>query len=63
MAEERLHKIALKWIPKQKRARGRLKKNWMEGIKKVMKERNRNEGQWEDRKQWSLGVGQRRKTF
>ena len=22
-----------------------------------------NEGQWEDRKQWSLGVGQRRKTF
>jgi len=26
-------------------------------------ERNLNEGQWEDRKQWSLGVGQRRKTF
>jgi len=22
-----------------------------------------NEGQWEDRKQWNLGVGQRRKTF
>ena len=22
-----------------------------------------NEGQWEDRKQWSLGIGQRRKTF
>jgi len=21
------------------------------------------EGQWEDRKPWSLGVGQRRKTF
>jgi hypothetical protein len=27
-----------------------------------MNERNQNEGQWEDRKQWSLGVGQRRKT-
>ena len=26
-------------------------------------ERNLNEGQWEDRKQWSLGVGQLRKTF
>ena len=26
-----------------------------------MNERNLNEGQWEDRKQWSLGVGQRRK--
>jgi hypothetical protein len=30
----------------------------MEGIKKGMNERNLNEGQWEDRKQWSLGVGQ-----
>ena len=25
-----------------------------------MNERNLNEGQWEDRKQWSLGVEQRR---
>jgi hypothetical protein len=25
--------------------------------------KNLNEGQWEDGKQWSLGVGQRRKTF
>ena len=63
MAEERQPKIALKWMPKQKRARERPKKNWMEGIKKAMNERNLNEGQWEDRKQWSLGVGQRRKTF
>ena len=31
MAEERLPKIALKWMPKQKRARKRPKKNWMEG--------------------------------
>ena len=60
---ERLPKIALKWTPKQKRARGRPKKNWMEGIKKAMNERNLNEDQWEDRKQWSLDVGQRRKTF
>jgi len=34
-----------------------------EGIRKAINERNLNEGQWEDRKQWSLGVGQRRKTF
>jgi len=63
MAEGRLPKIALKWMPKQKRARGRPKKSWMEGIRKAMNERNLNEGQWEDRKQWILGVGQRRKTF
>ena len=61
MAEGRLPKIALKWMPKQKTARGRPKKNWMESIRKAMNERNLNEGQWEDRKQWSLGVGQRRK--
>jgi hypothetical protein len=63
MAEERLPRIALRWIPKQKRARGRLKKNWMEGIRKAMNERNLQEGQWEDRKQWNLGVGQRERTF
>jgi len=28
-----------------------------------MNERNLNEGQWEDRKQWSLGVRQCRTTF
>jgi hypothetical protein len=33
--------------------------NWMESIRKAMNERNLNEGQWEDRKQWSLGVGRR----
>jgi len=38
-------------------------KNWMESVRKAMNERNLNEGQWEDRKQWSLGVGQRRKSF
>jgi len=63
MAEGRLPRIALKWIPKQKRARGRAKKNWMEGIRKVTNEIKLNKGQWEDRKQWSVGVGQRRKTF
>jgi hypothetical protein len=48
---------------KQKRAQGRPKKNWMEGIRKAMNKRNLNEGQWEDKKQWSLGVGQHRKAF
>jgi len=63
MVEGRLPKTASKWMPKQKTAWGRPKKNWMEGIRKAMNERNLNEGQWEDRKQWSLGVGQRRKAF
>ena len=45
-----LPKIALKWMPKQKRARERQKKNWTEGIRKAMNERNLSEGQWEDSK-------------
>jgi hypothetical protein len=40
MAEGRLPKIALKWMSKQMRARGRPKKNWMECIRK--KETNLN---------------------
>jgi hypothetical protein len=35
----------------------------MEGIKKAIRNKNLSEGQWEDRKKWSLGVGQRRETF
>jgi hypothetical protein len=58
MAEGRLPKIAFEVDAKTKRARGRPKKNWMEGIKKAMKGRNLKESQWEDREQWSLGVGQ-----
>jgi hypothetical protein len=63
MAEGRLPKIALKWMPKQKRARGRPKKNWMEGIRKAINKRKINEGQWEDLKQCGLCAGQRKKTF
>jgi len=50
-------------MPKQKWAQGRPKKNWMEDTRKAMNERSLNEGQWEDTKQWSLGVRQHRKTF
>jgi hypothetical protein len=34
-----------------------------DGGYKAMNERNLNEGLGENRKQWSLGVGQCRKTF
>jgi len=39
MAEGRLSKVALKWMSKQRRVRGRPKKKWMEGIRKAMNER------------------------
>jgi hypothetical protein len=42
MAEGILPKIANKRMPKQKTARGRPQKNWMEDIRKAMNERNLN---------------------
>ena len=48
---------------KTKESTRKTEENWMEGIKKATKERNLNEGQWEDRKQWSLGVRQCGKMF
>jgi len=62
MADERLPRIALKCMLKQESTR-KTEEKLDGGIKKAMNERNLNEGQWEDRKQWSLGVGQRRKMF
>jgi hypothetical protein len=35
MAKGRLPRTALKWMRKQKRARGRPKKDWVEGIRKA----------------------------
>jgi hypothetical protein len=63
MAEGSLHKIALKWMPKQSRTWGKPKMNWLQEIKKATNGRNLKEGQWENWEQLSLGVGQRRKTF
>ena len=45
---------------KTKEEEDRIKTGWKE--QRAIKERNLNEDQWEDRKQWSLGVGQRRKN-
>ena len=57
MAEERLPKRALKWMPKQKTARLKTEEK-LDGRNKEGHERKKpNDGQWEDRKQWSVGVG------
>jgi hypothetical protein len=42
VTEGRLPKIALKWMPKEKRARGRPKKNWI-SVRKAMNASNLNE--------------------
>jgi hypothetical protein len=62
-AKDAFVKVEILQGAEQKRARGRRKNNWMEGVRKAMNERNLQEWQWEDRRQWSLGVGQRGGAF
>lgn len=65
MADHRLPKVTLDWIPLERRKRGRPRKTWNEGIQRAMSERNLQKDQWQDRKGWrnSLGIGQRRQTL
>lgn len=63
MDDTRLPKQIMQWIPQHRRKRGRPKKTWNEGVTRAMSARNLSEGQWNDRKTWKLGIGQRRKTF
>lgn len=63
MNNERLPKKVMEWIPAYRRKRGRPKKTWKEGVVKAMSLRDLRQDQWNDRKGWRLGIGQRRKTF
>lgn len=65
MADHRLPKITLDWVPPERRKRGRPRKSWNDGIQKSMSERNLQDDQWQDRLGWrkSLEIGQRRQTF
>ncbi|XP_044745745.1 uncharacterized protein LOC123307480 [Coccinella septempunctata] len=60
MSDQRIPKLALKWVPRERKKRGRPKVTWMSGIQKAMSERNLRPGEWEDRRGWRLGTGRRR---
>lgn len=63
MSTERLPKQILQWTPTGRRRRGRPRKSWREGIDKEMEERGLEEGQWNSRSEWRLGIGRRRRTL
>ncbi|XP_044760299.1 uncharacterized protein LOC123317755 [Coccinella septempunctata] len=63
MSETRLPKQVMNWQPAERRKRGRPKTSWKQGVVKAMSTRNLQELDWEDRRRWRQGVGQRRKTF
>ena len=59
MLEERIPKLILDWIPREKRKRGSPRKTWMEGVQAAMTTRNLEPDQWRNREEWPL-VSRRR---
>jgi len=57
--DERLPKLIMEWIPKERRKRGSPRKTWMEGVRAAMKTRHLEADQWLNRKEKCLGSGRR----
>ena len=63
MPEERIPKLIMEWIPRDKRKRGRPRKTWMEGLQEAMATRNLEPDQWRNRTEWRLVSGRRRQLL
>jgi hypothetical protein len=49
MPEDRIPKLIMEWIPRERRERGRPRKTWMEGVQADMTTRNVEQDQWRNR--------------
>jgi hypothetical protein len=63
MAEERIPKLIMEWIPQERRKRGPPRKTWKEGVQAAMTTRNLEPDQWRHREEWRLVSGRRRKLL
>ena len=54
MPEERIPKIIMEWIPRERRKRGRPRKTWTERVQAAMTTRNFEPDQWKNREEWCL---------
>jgi len=63
MPEERIAKLIMDWIPRERRKRERPRKTWMEGVKAAMTTRNLEPDQWRNRQEWRLVSGRRRQLL
>jgi len=63
MPEERIPKLLVDWIPRERWKRGRPRKTWMEGVQAAMTTRNLEEDQWRNREEWRLVSGRQRQLF
>jgi len=63
MPEDRIPKLIMDWIPREKRERVRPRKTWMEGVQADMTTRNVEPEQWRNRDEWRLVSGRRRQLL
>ena len=63
MADERIPKLIMDWIPRERRKRGRPRKTGMEGVQAAMTTRNLEPDQWRNREEWRLVSGRRRQLL
>ena len=57
MPKERIPKLIMEWIPRERRTRGRPRKTWLEGVQAAMTTRNLGPDQWRNREKWCLVSG------
>ena len=63
MPEDRIQKLIMDWIPRERRKRGLARKTWMEGVQADMTTRNFEPDQWRNREEWRLFFGRRRQLL
>jgi hypothetical protein len=63
MPEERIPKLVVDWIPRERRKTGRPRKTWMEGVQAAMTTRKLEPYQWTNREKWRLVSGRWRQLL
>ena len=63
MSEERIPKLIMEWIPRERKKRGCPRKTWMEGVRAAMKTRHLEPDQWRNRGEWCLVSGIQRQLL
>ena len=63
MPEERIPKLVMDWILRERRKRGRPRKTWMEGVQAATTTRNLEPDQWRNREEWRLVSGRQRQLL
>ena len=63
MPEERIPKLIMDWIPRERWKRGSPRKTWLEGAQAAMTTRNLEPGKWRNCEEWRLVWGTRRQML